>query len=224
MRKIAILLGLSMLAMLGACGGQDGAEPAAEDTAPEITITNGLEDYDIYYIQIDPSDSPWGDDRLGEDEILEPGESFTLEITEGTWDIMVTDEDLDTYTLWLVDIGPEGYEWNVTLDDMDSGWEEEEYLEPILIETGEGDAPVVITNNIGGYVIYFVYVSLSEEAWGDDLLGMEILDQDDVITVWVDPGLYDIQVEDEDGDTYTLWEVEVGIDGYYWSVTLDDMD
>ena len=58
----------------------------------------------------------------------------------------------------------------------------------------------------------------------DDRLGADILTAESQITVWVDPGTYDMQVEDEDGDTYTLWGVEVGEDGYTWNVTLADMD
>ncbi len=34
----------------------------------------------------------------------------------------------------------------------------------------------------------------------------------------VDPGTYDIQIIDEDGDTYSLWEVEIGPEGYQWGL------
>ncbi|MCK4505640.1 MAG: hypothetical protein KAW14_08495 [Candidatus Aegiribacteria sp.] len=228
MRKAAVLLGIFALVMIAGCGQQEQeteVQAPEQEASPEITIINGLEAWNIFAIQIDPSDSPWGEDRLGEDEILAPGESFTLEITEGSWDIMITDEDLDTYTLWQVEIGPEGYVWNVTLEDIDTGWDAEEFGEQLILETGEGSAPVVITNNLGGWDIYFVYVDPSEsDEWGDDCLGIEILGQDDEITVWVDPGTYDLRAADVDGDTYTLWDVEVDVDGYYWFITLDDMD
>ena len=225
MRNAAVWLGIFVLAMIAGCGQQEQeAQVTEQEALPEITIVNGLEAWNIYAIMIDPSDSPWGEDKLGEDEILAPGESFTLEVAEGSWDIMVTDEDLDTYTLWQVEIGPEGYVWNVTLEDIDTAWDEEEFGEQLILDTGEGTAPVVITNNLDGWDIYFVYVSPPESDWGDDWLGMDILAQDDEITVWVDPGIYDIQVEDEDSDTYTLWDVEIGEDGYYWSVTLEDID
>ncbi|HRY61926.1 MAG TPA: hypothetical protein P5266_06960, partial [Candidatus Fermentibacter sp.] len=58
-------------------------------------------------------------DRLGA-RILAPGESFDVEITTGTWDMKAEDEDGDTYTLWTQEIGPEGYVWAVTLDQMDT--------------------------------------------------------------------------------------------------------
>jgi len=227
MRKAAVLLGILALVMIAGCGQQEQeteVQSPDQETTPEITIINGLEAWNIYAILIDPSDSPLGEDRLGEDEILAPGESFTLEVTEGTWDIMVTDEDFDTYTLLQVEIGSEGYVWNVTLEDIDTGWDEEGFGEPLILETGDGSAPVVITNTLGDWDIYFVFVDPSDSPFGDDCLGIEILGQDDEITVWVDPGTYDLRAEDEDGDLYTLWGVEVDTDGYYWFVTLDDMD
>lgn len=228
MRKTAVLLSILILALIAACGQQEqdtpSTAPEESDATTEVTITNGLEAWEIHSILIDPSEAPWGDERLGEEEILAPGESFTLEITEGSWDIKVTDEDLDVYTLWQVEIGPEGYEWFVTLDDLDTGWDEEEFGEPIQLETGEGSAPATITNNLGDWMIYFVYVDPSDAPWGEDRLDTEILDQGDEITVWIDPGIYDLRVEDEDGDTYTLWEVDVDAGGYSWNVTLDDLD
>ena len=46
-------------------------------------------------------------------------ESITVDITPGTWDIQVVDEDGDSYTIWTEEIGQTGFTWNVTLDDMD---------------------------------------------------------------------------------------------------------
>ncbi|MCK4806641.1 MAG: hypothetical protein KAT09_03295 [Candidatus Aegiribacteria sp.] len=229
MKRLTLLLSVLAIALFAACGEQadEGTQAPADGTDEaamvEVTITNGLELWDIYFILIDPSDETWGEDRLGAD-ILTPGESFTVEIEEGTWDIMVEDEDGDTYTLWQVDIGPESYQWNVTIDDMDSGWGEDEFSEPQIIETGEGSTYIAITNDLQGWDIYWVYVEPTDAPFSDDLMGSDILFQDDQLIVWVDPGTYDIQVEDEDGDTYTLLEAEVDAAGFEWSVTLGDMD
>ncbi len=228
MKRLALLLSVLAIALFAACGERaDEATPTpVEDTdeaaMAEVTITNGLEAWDIYFILIDPSDEMWSEDHLGAD-ILAPGESFTIEIEEGTWDMMVEDEDGDTYTLWQVEIGPEGYQWNVTLDDLDSDWGDDEYFAQV-IETGEGSTYIAITNDLQGWDIYWVYVDPTGSPWSDDLMGSDILYQDDQLIVRVDPGTYDIQVEDEDGDTYTLWEVEVDAAGFEWFVTLDDMD
>jgi hypothetical protein len=230
MKSMALLLGVLALAMFTGCGEQ--ADEATTDTpqdteeagTADITITNGLEAWDIISILIDPSDEAWGEERLGAGELLLAGESFKVEVEQGTWDMMVIDEDGDSYTLWQVEVGPDGYEWNVTLDDLDAGWGEDVDLEPKVVETGEGSAFVSIVNDLQGWDIYFAYVDPTDAPWGEDRLGMDLLYQDDQLIVWVDPGVYDIRVEDQDGDTYTLWGVEVDEAGFEWYVTLDDLD
>jgi opacity protein-like surface antigen len=62
-----------------------------------VTVVNDT-GYDVYYLYVSRSDSDdWGDDLL-DDEILGPGEGFQVSLPTGTWDIMVEDEDEDTYT------------------------------------------------------------------------------------------------------------------------------
>lgn len=230
MKKLALLLGMLAIGLFTGCGEQaEEGEPAPvedtdEEALAEVTVTNGLGNYDVLHFLIDPSDEPWGEDRLGE-EILEPGESITVEVEPGTWDMQIIDEDGDTYTLWQVDIGADGYVWNVTLEDIDSDWGDDEVMEPRIIEAGEGETWVSLVNDLQGYDVFYVYVSPADsDDWGEDMLGSEILYQDDELIVWVDPGTYDIQMVDEDGDSYTRWEVVVDEDGYEWWVTLDDMD
>ncbi|OPL18716.1 MAG: hypothetical protein AVO35_05140 [Candidatus Aegiribacteria sp. MLS_C] len=231
MKRLAILFGMLAIALFTACGdqaqeGDTTTDQGTDETElAEVTIINGLEAFDIHDIYIDPSDEPWGEDRLGAEEILEPGGSFTVEIEQGTWDIQIIDEDEDTYTLWQVEVGPDGHEWNVTLDDIDSDWGTDEVLEPRIIEVGDGEAWISIVNDLGGYDIFYVYISPTDsEDWGEDWLGSEVLLQGDELIVHLDPGTYDIQIEDVDGDTYTMWELDVNDTGYQWVVTLDDLD
>ncbi len=93
-------------------------------------------------------------------------------------------------------------------------------------EAGSGSCPVRITNGLGSYEIWFVYVSSADMTeWGNDWLGSSrILSPGNTITVNVAPGTYDIMVEDEDGDTYSNYGAEVGPSGYSWTPTLSDMD
>ena len=110
-----------------------------------------------------------------------------------------------------------------------SGYTIEEILEAPYVEydyasSGDGICPIDFYNELGDYTIWYIYVDLSTDQWGEDRLGAELLEPGEVFTVWVDPGIYDLKVEDEDGDTYTLWGVEVDEDGVYWDVTLEDMD
>ena len=312
MKKLNMLLALFAVSVLFmACGAGEPAEDTGDrdnDAGTiEVVIVNGLEDWDIEEIMIDPSDGPWGENRL--DETLEPGDEVTIVLDEeNTYDIMVTDEDGDTYTMWLVDIDEDGFEWEVTLEDLDWATEEvtitvenglgswdiwylygctseaedwgedklgSEVLAPgesatFTVQSGdwydflaededgdtyvildeyidgdftwvvdfdymdssfrldaaeEGDAPITIYNDLGDWTIWYVYCDPTDSPWGDDRLGSELLHPGEEFTFYVPSGYsYDIQVEDEDGDTYTLWGVDIDEAGYYWEVTLSDLD
>ena len=84
---------------------------------------------------------------------------------------------------------------------------------------------VDITNDTG-FDIYYVYVSHeSNNGWGEDQLGSDVLFDGETYRVYVSgdkTSIYDIMVEDEDGDTYTFYGVDVEIEDI--TVTLDDLD
>jgi|GEM_PF-336703 len=206
--------------------GEGQSYETGAGSAP-VTIVNGLGSWDIYFVYVDPSSAPWGDDRLGSD-ILLPGDEITVWVNPGTYDIQVEDEDGDTYTKWEVAVGADGYEWEVTLADLDATGSGEVGLMPVPEDytVGQGSAPVTFTNDLGGWDIYGVRIDPSSEPeWGEERLGAEyLLTGGQSVTVMVDPGTYDMQVIDEDEDTYTKWEVVVGEEGYDWSVTLSDLD
>ena len=71
-----------------------------------------------------------------------------------------------------------------------------------------------IVNNTG-YTIYKIYVSPAEnDNWGEDILGDDILENGKTFTCQLrfplsKVNVYDIGVEDEDGDAYIKWEVTV---------------
>lgn len=191
-------------------------------SAGTVEIINDTGGYDIYYVYISPSYSDsWGDDWLNSDEILPSGSSVAFSVTNDEYDIRLVDEDDDEYIRYGVTI--DGYyEWYVTLDDLG-----EYYVNGSSDgDTVYGNAPITIYNDTGGYDIWYIYVNPSDYSdWGDDRLGSEILNSGYEYTVWVDgDDYYDIQCEDEDGDTYTFWEMWVGSDGIYLTVDLGDLD
>ena len=71
-----------------------------------------------------------------------------------------------------------------------------------------------IVNNTG-YVIYYICVSPSDsDDWGEDLLEDNVLLEGETFTYQLPQPLsrvsvYDIMLEDEDGDLYYKWEVNV---------------
>ncbi len=85
-----------------------------------VVFVNGLGNWDVHAVFIDPSTEPeWSGERLGDTYIMAPGQSFTVMIDPGTYDILLVDSDGDTYSRWEVPIGSGGYQWNVTLEDLD---------------------------------------------------------------------------------------------------------
>ncbi|MCD4700760.1 MAG: hypothetical protein K8S24_02785 [Candidatus Aegiribacteria sp.] len=193
-------------------------------SAGTVEIINDTGGWDIYYIYISPSTSDsWGDDWLNETEVLPSGSSVAFTVNNNVYDIKLVDEDDDEYIRYGVNVSGY-YEWYVTLDDLgeydvgsgSSGGDDTVY----------GNTPVTIYNDTGGYDIWYIYANPSDYSeWGNDRLGSDILYSGNEYTFWVDGGdYYDIQCEDEDGDTYTFWEMWVGSDGLYLPVDLGDLD
>lgn len=195
----------------------------ASVSAGTIEIVNDTGGWDIYFIYISRStDDSWGSDWLDDDEILYSGNSVAFSLANGVYDIKLIDEDDDEYIRLGVNVNGY-YDWYVTLDDLG------EYNAGSGSGGGDtvhGNAPVTIYNDTGGYDIYYIKANPSSySGWGDDRLGSEILYSGDEFTFWVDgDDYYDIKCEDEDGDTYTFWEMWVGYDGLYLPVDLGDLD
>ena len=188
--------------------------------ASTIEITNATGGWDVWYVYISPaSSSSWGDDWLGS-EIMYDGETWEFDVVDDVYDIKLVDEDGDEYIRWNVPV--EGrYYWRVTLDDLG----EVDFGGSSAIVSHSGTAPVTIYNDLGSWTIWYVYVDPSDAPWGEDRLGSELLYPGDELTVRVPANdYYDIRCVDEDDDSYTLWQVWVDEDGYYWSVDLGDLD
>ena len=182
-----------------------------------VTINNELGDWTLWYCYCSLSDDDgWGEDRFGSD-LVGPGESFSFDVESGYYyDIKVIDDEDDEYILWDVYVGYDGFVWDVTLSDMDNS---------NVVSGADGDAAITIYNGLGDWTIWYVYGDPSDGAWGEDRLGSELLSAGEEFTFYVPAGnTYDFKVEDEDGDTYTLWGIDVDADGFYWEVELSDMD
>lgn len=90
--------------------------------------------------------------------------------------------------------------------------------------------------NATGYDIYFAYINYSSDSdWGNDWLGSDIMADGE--TVYFDLSdyaweteLFDIMLEDVDGDTYTFISVDAedygdpAISENVFTVTLEDID
>lgn len=87
----------------------------------KITIVNKLESWNIEYVYISSStdEDEWGLNSLPNYSILLPGESIDISVVPDTYDIMVVDQDGDTYTRWEQEVGADSYIWEVTVGDID---------------------------------------------------------------------------------------------------------
>ncbi len=87
------------------------------------------------------------------------------------------------------------------------------------------DGYIDVTNNTG-YDIYYLYVSPAKSSsWEEDVLGDDILADGETVRVTVrkqKSSVFDIKAEDEDGDTYTIWELDIATEDLV--LTLDDLD
>ncbi len=87
-----------------------------------------------------------------------------------------------------------------------------------------GGVPVKITNDLGAWNIEEIYIDPAENGeWSINRISENMKPGDD-ITISIAAGTYDIQIVDEDGDSYTRWEIEIGSDGYDWAVSISDID
>ncbi len=192
---------LTLLVFIGMCS----ISVSAYENYVEITNETG---FDIYYLYVSHEDSDsWEEDVL-DDDVLLPGEVFTVTVSgysSTIFDIRLEDDEGDTYTIYDVDI--EIDDLVVTLDDLDI----EDYVE--------------VTNSTG-YDIYFLYVSHEDsDSWEDDMLGDDVLFPGETYKVTVTDypsSIFDIRLEDEDGDTYTIWDVDIEYEDL--DITLDDLD
>ncbi|SDW07340.1 hypothetical protein [Marinobacter mobilis] len=185
----------------------------AFDGYVEVTNNTG---YDIYYLYVSNEErDDWEEDVLG-DDVLMDGDTIRVNLRKQpspVFDIRAEDEDGDTYTVWGLNVAKR--DLVLTLDHLDSANE----------PSGDFDGYVEVTNNTG-YDIYYLYVSNEErDDWGEDVLGDDILTDGETVRVTVRDeasSVFDIRAEDEDGDTYTIWDLDISRRDL--ELTLDDLD
>ena len=98
----------------------------------------------------------------------------------------------------------------------------------VLVLSAQSLPSIRIVNNTGN-TVYVVVVSPSEEdEWGGDVLGDEVLENGEAFTYQLprplsEVNVYDLAMEDEDGDVYFKWEVMVTNNAQI-VFTVDDME
>ena len=165
--------------------------------AATLTVYNDT-DTPIWYVYISPSTSDsWGDDWLGSD-VIPVNESYTFELTEGTYDLKAEDENYNVIATRFDEYISGDLDWTLYLEDY---------------------ATLTLSNDSGWDVCY-VYISPSNgTTWGDDWLGADIIVSGDSRTFQVSMGTYDLLAEDCDHNTLAEeYEVDLS-EPLEWTLT-----
>ncbi len=182
----------------GTVSAQATPKPPAQGGGDfQVTVHNKTPD-DICYVYISPADSDsWGDDWLGEDT-LASGDSRTFDVTAGTYDMKVENcDDVTLATAW-------------------------EFSSTVTLSPGEkGNTPVTVINHTGEKICYLFISPVSNDTWGEDLLGsLEVIPVDGGRRLfYVQPGKYDLLAEDcDENDIAELDSVDIQ-SAYTWDIT-----
>jgi len=190
-----------------------------------VDITNDT-GYTIFYVYVsNENDDYWGDDMLGDDYLYD-GDTTRVYLSghkSSIFDIMVEDEEGDTYSFYAIDV--EENDIVVSLANLDENGEGSSGGEATINGPGgDFDGYVDVTNSTG-YAMYYLYVKQKSKSWGPDLLGDDVLMDGGTYTVNLKnfPGsVFDIRLEDEEGDTYSFYDTDVESEDVY--ITLDNLD
>jgi hypothetical protein len=154
-----------------------------------LTVTNGSE-RTACSIYVAPDESiEWGEERLGT-EVLDPGESHAVEISDGVYRVRVNDCDGNLIA-----------EYNdFEVDGATTLAVEEKSVDNTLVSAGEPGTLTVI-NNSSDDVCYVFVSPAGSTSWGNDWLGdSTILENGDQQTITVGSGVNDMQAADCDGN------------------------
>lgn len=90
--KNSILL-ITLLTFIFSTSFKEVKKETSRKNVKVITITN-KSDWEIDHIYISAVENDkWGEDLLGDDEILSKGESIRVEVDCGNWDVKIVAED-----------------------------------------------------------------------------------------------------------------------------------
>lgn len=203
---------------LGGLGGKDdetttplptNTPPPLPTAAPEGTNLVGIEidnlaSTSVCFVYIaSPESETWGDDQLGNEEVIESGYYRIFEVAAGTYDVRLD----DCYGKVVdVQLGLEVNDLTV-LEVTDAA-----------LPKG-GDASLTAVNDLETTACY-IFISPSDSTeWGDDWLGTGfVLDPEYQIEFSLPEGQYDFQALDCDFETLSeLYGTELTSNGFVWS-------
>jgi len=178
-KVVAVLIGTLLVFALACTGGGITDPPQPAERTVNIEIVN-QSPYDICYVLISESDAEaWGDDWLGDAEMLPAGGSQKFAPGDGTYDVKVVTCNETTLATF----------WGISRDKT--------------VTVGGRDLVAIGLVNESNTEICFVYIADSTgDDWGNDWLGESesILAQGGKRAFFVQPGTYALLAQDCDGN------------------------
>ncbi len=171
---VAVLLLTSLgCAFFAGRGKDDGGTTASGDF--QIKIDNKSPD-EVCYVLISSSDSDqWGDDWLGGEEVIAPGDNKTFTLPAGQHDVQVeTCDEAVMATGWSID-------GNTT----------------ITVGASRATSRLYVDNTSDSEVCYVFISASAGDEWGDDWMGSNETIMTGMTRIfYVRPGTYDMMVRD----------------------------
>jgi ribosomal protein S17 len=232
-RKSFLMLPVLMLAAClafvgcGSLGGTvaTGTADAGGRANPTVTIVNNT-GYTVWYVYMSAStDTNWGDDLLADDQILNNGESVSIELPHplsvtSRYDIRLRDSDGDDYIKMNVTVSANS-RIEFTFDDLDVNRFNERMSGNSAQDSSTvyNGPPVVIVNNTG-VTIWYVYIGeAATNTWGADRLGADqILNNGDTVTLNLPRPLnetnrYNVRLRDSANNDFIKNNIQVTANG-----------
>lgn len=180
----------------GSMGGDEPPPSSGEDFT--LSVVNEMNE-DVCYVHISPANADtWGEDWLGESDVIEVGETQDFFVEAGSYDVMLANCDGAVV----------GTGWDVGSDTT-------------MRPGSSGDIPLEVINESSADVC-FIYISpTTSDEWGEDWMGaQEVIPQDGGTRIfYVNAGTYDLAVDDCDGEALAE-ENEVNIQEWFtWTLS-----
>ncbi len=162
----------------GEPGGRKGGGGVTGRPAT-LTLVNDSS-LEICYVYVSPTtEDEWGDDWLGAQETILPGDSRDFQVLAGSYDLLAADCDGNAL-------------------DEQYGISVAGTLEWTLTDVGGAAVDLTLFNDSGWDVCY-VYISpTTSDTWGNDWLGVDTVPDGTAYTFQVPVGSYDLLAEDCD--------------------------
>jgi len=163
----------------------------------------------LCYLYISPpTESTWGPDELGEEELIDVGEQLDVWVRPGTYDLMAkTCDESGQWDSFESNI-TSSYTWRVTGSAQSGGYERDP----------NGAAYLTLINN-SSHQICFVYVApTTDDTWGPDEMQGDRIPVGTTFNMNILPGRYDLRAETCDQVTYwEFFDADASI-GFEWTL------